>query len=101
MESSGLRAPVGSDGHCRARFAEDGAGHSASYDQMPAEMGHFDGRVRYFRQVFNNYALVQGVNQVILSMFMYRAVHRVGAADLRSYLAAREDLREQGSLKRV
>jgi len=28
-------------------------------------VGDFNGRLRHFRRVFNNYALLQGVNQVV------------------------------------
>ena len=35
------------------------------YEQMPSQVGNFHGCLRHSGGVFNNYALLQGVNQVV------------------------------------
>jgi NADH-quinone oxidoreductase subunit B len=63
----GLAPPGRPHDRRRARVAEDGTGPAP--DLRPddgAQVGHLDGRVRIARGgMFNNYALVQGVDQVV------------------------------------
>ena len=65
-EVSRVAAPVGFDDYCGASSDKMAPVIRQLYEQMPeAEMGDFDGCVRDVGGVFNNYAVVQGVNQVI------------------------------------
>jgi len=50
----------------RPRLAEDGARRPADLRQMPEpKWGHRDGGLRQLRRMFNNYAIVQGVDHII------------------------------------
>jgi len=65
-----------------------------------AEMGDFNGSLRNFRGVFNNYAIVQGCNQVIPWTYTYQDARRRKPCCIQS-CSCRRNRQRKGSFKRA